>query len=90
MTSVNDRAGTKEKKRFEKAVRDQVHDAGGNTTNAQGNHHQSQLRDGGVGENAFDVELRERDKRRHQGCDHADPHNDGQRRCYATDGPYGE
>ncbi len=90
MTSVNDRAGAEEQERFEEAVRDQVHDAGSNTTDAEGDHHQSQLRDGGIGENAFDVELRERDERRHQGGDHAGPHDHGQRRRDAINRTEGE
>ena len=85
MASVNDRAGTEKQERFEEAVCDQVHDAGSDTTNAEGDHHQSQLGDGGVGENAFDVELGERDERSHQGCDYADPYDHSQRRCYAID-----
>ena len=85
MTSVNDRAGAEEEERFEEAVRDQVHDAGRDTTDAKGDHHQSQLRDGGVGENAFNIELGKGDERSHQGGDHTDPYDYGQGWCYAID-----
>src|SRR5947208_15228266 len=44
MTSVNDRAGAEEQKRFEKSMREQVHDAGCHAAHAQRNHHQTKLR----------------------------------------------
>ena len=44
VTAVNDRAGAEKQKRFEKPMRDQVHNAGRNTTDAERDHHQAQLR----------------------------------------------
>ena len=63
---MNDGAGTEKEQRFEKAMRDQVHDPGRDTADAERDHHQAELRDGGVSEDAFNVELREGDERRHQ------------------------
>ena len=85
MTAVNDRAGAEEEQRLEKAVREQMHDAGRDAAHAERHHHQAQLRDGGVGEDAFDVGLRERDERRHQRGDDADPDDHGERRRHAVD-----
>ena len=46
MKSVNDGAGAEKEQRFEKAMRDQVHDPGRDATDAERDHHQAKLRDG--------------------------------------------
>ena len=65
MEAVDDRAGTEKQERFEKAVGQKVHDARGDAADSERYHHQSQLRDGGISENAFDIELRQGDERSH-------------------------
>ena len=73
MAAVNDRAGAEKEQRFEKAVRDQMHDPGRDAADAERHHHQAKLRNGGVGEDAFDVGLRDGDERGQQRGDDADP-----------------
>ena len=85
MRRVNDRAGAEEQERFEKSVGEEVHDAGRDAAHAERYHHQAQLRDGGVSQDAFDVCLGDRNQRRHQRCDNADPDHDGERRRDAID-----
>src|SRR6266404_3461402 len=46
MKSVNDGASTEKEQRFEKAMRDQMHDPGRDTTDTERDHHQAKLRDG--------------------------------------------
>src|SRR5262249_11485987 len=78
MKAVNDGAGAKEEERFEKAMRDQMHNAGGNAADSERDHHQSELRDGGIGENAFDIELCQGDERSHQRSHDTDRYDYGE------------
>ena len=60
--AVNDGASTEEEQRLEEGVRDEVEHADCGATDAEADHHVTELRDGGVGEDAFDVVLRDGDE----------------------------
>ena len=58
---MDDRAGGEEEQRLEEGVRDEVEDGGGVGSDAAGQEHVAELRDGGVGEHALDVGLHHAD-----------------------------
>ena len=61
MAAVDDRAGAEEQQRLEERVGDQMEHAHRHAADAEAHHHVAELRDGGVGEDAFDVVLRDGD-----------------------------
>src|SRR5882762_7429112 len=79
MAAVNDRSRAHEQQGFEKGVRDQMKHPDGRAAGAQTDHHVAELRDGGVGEDAFDVVLRNRYARGEDSSDSADPGDNGER-----------
>src|SRR5258706_1774465 len=58
MASVNYRARAEKQQRLEKRVGDEMEHANRHTAYSQTQHHEAQLRNGGVSENAFDISLR--------------------------------
>src|SRR6185437_6460223 len=73
--AVDDRARTEEEQRLEEGMGDEVEDADGWAADAEAHHHVSKLRNGGVGEDALDVELRDRDGGGEERGARADPGN---------------
>ena len=72
---MNHRARTQEQESFEKRVGHQVIDTGGKCADAHAHEHVAQLRHGGIGENLFDIVLRQADgggKKRRGGADDGD------------------
>ena len=76
--AVNDRARAHEQERLEEGVGDEVEHADGDAAEAEASHHVAELGDGGVGEDALDVVLRDGDEggKDRGGC--ADPGDDGE------------
>ena len=70
MHGVDDRPGAEEQQGLEEGVGEEVEDAGRPGADAEGGHHVTQLADGGVGQDAFDVVLHEGQA---GGDDHRDP-----------------
>ena len=60
---MNDGACAEEEQRLEEGVGDEVEHAHGDAAEAEAGHHVAELRDGGVGEDALDVVLRDGDER---------------------------
>ena len=54
---MNDRAGAQKEQRFKESMGHQVEDTGGVSGHAAGQHHVTELRDGGVSQHALDVGL---------------------------------
>ena len=79
VAAVDDRARAQEEQRFEERVGDEVEHADGDAADAEADHHVAELRDGGVGEDALDVVLRDGDECAEEGGDGADPGDDGER-----------
>ena len=71
MQAVNHRSGAEKKQRLKKSVRHQVENCRGPGADAQGEKHVTDLADGRIGQNAFDVALGHGRKRRHQHGDRA-------------------
>src|ERR1700733_14264456 len=71
MTTMNDRAGAKKEQRFEEGMRDEMKHADCNPADTQTHHHVTQLRNGGIGEDALNVILSDGDQRSKDGCDSA-------------------
>ena len=78
VAAVNHRARAEEQERFEERVRDQVEHAHGDAAHAEAGHHVAELRDGGVGEDALDVVLRNGDERGEDCGGRAYPGDDGE------------
>ena len=76
VAAVNDRARAHEQERLEKRVRDEVEHSDRDAADAEADHHVAELRNGGVGEHAFDVGLRDGDERGEDGGDGANPSDD--------------
>ena len=77
--AVNDAAGGHEEQRLEKSVGNQVKGGGHISADAQRGHHKAQLRDGRIGQNSFDVALRQGHGRRQQRGKGAGHSHKGQR-----------
>jgi hypothetical protein len=73
---VHDGSGAEEHEGLEEGVGDHVEDGRHVGADADGQEHVAELRDGGVGENPFDVEVDEGDGGRHQRRDGTDPGHD--------------
>ncbi len=67
----DDRTGGEEQQRFEEGMRDQVEHAGHEGAHPDRSHHETQLRDGGIGQDFLDVILPDGNRGREQGCDGA-------------------
>ncbi len=80
VAAVNHRARAEKQQRLEKGVRDQVEHAHGDAAQAEAGHHVAELRNGGVGEDALDVVLRDGDERGKDRSGRAHPGDDGERR----------
>ena len=80
MKHDDDRAGPEEQQRLEKRVSEKVEHRRLVRGETDRHHHVTELRERGVGENAFDVVLLRRDQRGHQRGDRADPGDDQKRR----------
>ena len=78
VAAVNHRARAEEQERLEEGVRDEVEHADGDAAEAEAGHHVAELRDGGVGEDALDVVLRDGDERGEDRGGRADPGDDGE------------
>ena len=76
MDHENNRAGAKEEKRFKSGMGEKMKHRGLTGGEPDRHHHVTELREGGVGENAFDVVLLRRHQRRQHCGDRADPGND--------------
>jgi hypothetical protein len=76
---VNHAARRKEQQAFEERVRHQVEHAGSVGADAEAQEHVAQLRDGGVGENFFDVRLHQADGRGVERGERANQRNDEHR-----------
>ena len=74
--AMDDGAGAEEEQRLEEGVGDEVEHADGDAADAEAHHHVAELRNGGVGEDALDVVLRDGDQRGEEGGDRADPGDD--------------
>ena len=84
VAAVNHRARAEEEQRLEECVRDQVEHADGDAAQAEAGHHVAELRNGGVGEDALDVVLRDGDERGKDRGGRAHPGNDSERRGGST------
>ena len=69
---VNHRARSEEEAGFEEGVRDEVEDAGGEGADADTDEHETELRDGGVGQDFLDVPLPDADGRSEERGERAD------------------
>ena len=83
MKHHDDRAGAEEEQRFEERVGEKVKHRRLARGETDRHHHVTELRERGIGENAFDVVLLRRDQRGHDRGDGADPCDD-QKRGLAT------
>ena len=81
--AVDDGAGAEEEQGFEEGVGDEVEHADGGAADAEAHHHVAELGDGGVGEDALDVLLRDGDGGGEEGGDGADPGDDLRGRRWA-------
>ena len=72
----NDRAGRKKQERFEKRVREKMKHGRFIRNEPDRHEHVTELRDGGIGEDPFDVGLLCRDQRAEQRGDCSDPRDD--------------
>ena len=73
---MDDGACAEEEEGLEEGVGDEVEDADGDSADAEAHHHVAELGDGGVGEDAFDIELGDGDGGAEDGGDGADPGDD--------------
>ena len=79
IAAVDDGACAEEEQCLEEGMRDEMEHAHGNAADAEAHHHVAELRDGGVGEDALDIELRDGDKRAEESGESSDPGDDLQR-----------
>ena len=77
--AVDDRAGRHEEQRLEEGVGDEMEGGGDIRADAQGRHHETQLRNRRVSQHGFDVILRQRHGRRQQSREGADHRHKCQR-----------
>src|SRR5580704_5881578 len=63
VAAVYHRARAEKKQRLEERMRDQVEHADSDAADTEAGHHVAELRNRGVGENALDIVLRDRDER---------------------------
>ena len=90
VAGVDDRAGTEEKQRLEPGVGEEVEHARLTDEQADGHHHVSELREGGVGEDFLDVILLGGHQRGHQRGDASDPGDGGSGEAFERLGSDGE
>jgi hypothetical protein len=79
VAAVDDGACAQEEQRLEEGMRDEMEHADGDAADAEAHHHVAELRDGGVGEDALDVVLRDGDERAEERRERADPGDDRER-----------